>query len=252
MLGAGVLSSLAAMRSGAGLVTLGTPKSLNIAAQKRISPVVMTWPLPETSEQSFSSSAYQEIQKKLSKFQALAIGPGLSQNLSTQKLIVKLISKTKIPIVIDADALNALSKNTSALIKNKGIKVLTPHPGEMARLAGFSKEYIETNRLKIAKNFAKKHHCVLLLKGRHTIIAEPQGKTYINKTGNVGMATAGSGDVLTGIIAAFLAQGLSGFDAAKWGAYIHGKAGDLATKKKGKISLIATDIIKSMPTALKK
>jgi len=176
MLGAGVLSSLAAMRSGAGLVTLGTPKSLNIAAQKRISPVVMTWPLPETSEQSFSSSAYQEIQKKLSKFQALAIGPGLSQNLSTQKLIVKLISKTKIPIVIDADALNALSKNTSALIKNKGIKVLTPHPGEMARLAGFSKEYIETNRLKIAKNFAKKHHCVLLLKGRHTIIAKPKEK----------------------------------------------------------------------------
>ncbi|MDP8266733.1 MAG: NAD(P)H-hydrate dehydratase [Candidatus Aceula meridiana] len=251
MLGAGALSSLAAMRSGAGLVTLGVPQSLNIAAQKKISSVVMTWPLPETKEQSFSLASFQKIEKKLSKFQALTIGPGLSQNPSTQKLIRKIISELKIPMIIDADALNALSKNTSSLIKIKEMKILTPHLGEMARLTGLSKKHIEANKLKVAKNFAKKYHCILLLKGHRTVVVAPDGKIYVNKTGNVGLATAGSGDVLTGIIAAFLAQGLSGFNAARWGAYVHGKAGDIAAKEKGRASLIATDIIENISAVLK-
>jgi len=251
MIGAATLTSLAAMRSGAGLVTVGIPESLNNVVQKKISSVVMTWPLKETKEITLSLAAYPQITKRLDSFNALAIGPGLSTHSATQRLILKIIHHSKLPLVIDADALNALAKNLNLLKKNKGVKILTPHPGEMSRLTSLTKDFIEGNRQKIAKDFAKKHHCTILLKGHRTVVASPEGKTYINQTGNPGMATAGSGDVLTGIIAAFLGQGLSAFDAAKYGAYLHGLAGDLAAKKFSQTALIATDIIDHIPQAIK-
>jgi len=252
MLGAAALASIAAMRAGAGLVTLGIPKSLNLTAQRKISPVVMTLPLCETKEKTISVAAYPAIQKKLSHYQAIAIGPGLTQNFSTQKLIFKIISSANIPIVIDADAINALGQNPGTLRKTKGIKIITPHAGEMSRLLKRPINLIENNRMAAAKNFAKQYHCLVVLKGHQTIIASPDGKTYINQTGNVGMATAGSGDVLTGMISAFLAQKIDSFEAAKTAVFLHGKAGDLAARQKSKASLLATDIIETLPLVLKK
>ncbi len=251
MLGAAALTSLAAMRTGAGMTTVGTPTSLNHILQKKISNVVMTLPLKETKEATISILAFSQIRKFYNKCNAIAIGPGLGSDPSTAKLILKIITTSPHPLVIDADALTAVSNNLNVLTKTKVSKILTPHPGEMARLIKTSRDNVERNRLKVAENFSKKYNCILLLKGSRTIVASPDGKIYINKTGNAGMATAGSGDVLTGMIAAFLAQGLSSFDAAKWGAYLHGRAGDLAAVKKTKTSLIASDIIESLPTALK-
>jgi len=251
MLGAGALTSLAAIRSGAGLVTLGVPKSLNSPVQKKISNVIMTWPLNETRQQSLSISAFKQIKKIYSTYNCLAIGPGLSQNKSTQSLILKIIESSPIPLIIDADALNALSRNLNSLTKTKTLKILTPHPGEMSRLIGKKKQLIEKNRKKTAVNFSIKYKCILLLKGNKTVVASLGKKFYTNSTGNAGMATAGSGDVLTGMIAAFLACGLNGFEAAKYGAFLHGKAGNLASKSKTRIAMIATDIIECIPKAVK-
>lgn len=251
MLGAAALSGLAALRSGAGLVTLGVPQSLNNTVQKKVAHEIMTWPLPETKEGSLSLQAYPIIFKNIFKFNALAIGPGLSLHPQTQKLVLKIITHCLIPLVIDADGLNSLSSNVSLLKKTKTPKILTPHPGEMARLMQCKKEYIEKNRTKCAQDFAKRYNCVLLLKGHRTVVAHPAKKIYINKTGNPGMATAGSGDVLTGMIAGLLAQGLSSFEAAKYGAYLHGKAGDIVSKRKTRVAMIASDIIEFIPQAIK-
>jgi len=251
MLGAAALTSLSALRGGAGLVTCGVPKSLNNSAHKKISHCVMTCPLKETKEASISESAFDQIKKKLDEYQAIAIGPGLSTNPSTAKFVYKIITNAKQPIVIDADAINALSKNISILQKAKAPLILTPHLGEMARLLNTKKSSIEKDRSHKAKTFAQRYHCVLLLKGHRTVVASPNGKIHINKTGNAGMATAGSGDVLTGIISALLAQSLTPFEAAKWGAMIHGKAGDLAAQSHTKCAMIATDIIDAIPQALK-
>lgn len=250
MAGAAALCGLAAMRSGSGLVTLGIPKSLNAVVQKKISPGIMTWPLAETRDHTLAPSAYAAIKKRMGAFSIIALGPGLSQNKSTQQFILKIIGQTPKPLVIDADGLNALAGHLEILKRSpSSIKILTPHPGEMARLTGRPKIEIEKSRRQAARNFARQYGCTLLLKGPQTVVAHADGRVYVNTTGNPGMATAGSGDVLTGMIAAFVAQGLNGFEAAKWGAYIHGLAGDLAAKKRGRVSLIATDIIEQIPKA---
>ncbi len=250
MLGAAALASLACMRSGSGLVTLGVPKSLNLAAQKKISPVIMTYPLNETSEGTLAFGAFSQIQKKYSQFQAIALGCGLSMHPGTVQLVRKIISSSPVPLIIDADALNALSGHLNLLLKTKTHKILTPHLGELTRLTGIHKKVIEKNPKEICQKIAKQFNCVILLKGHHTVVASPDN-IYINKTGNSGMATAGSGDVLTGMIASFVGQGLSSFEAAKCGAYYHGKAGDRAAQLKSKISLIATDLIDNIPAVLK-
>ncbi len=251
MLGAAALSGLAAMRAGAGLVTLGIPTGLNLIIQKKISPVLMTLPLAQTRQGTISLSAHRQCERLWKNFQSVAIGPGLSSDNETAQFIRMIIVSCPLPLVVDADGLNALSKDINILKKNTTTKILTPHPGEMARLMGLSKAVIEKNRVKAAKQFAKEHRVVLLLKGHRTIVASPEGEVYQNKTGNAGMATAGSGDVLTGMIAAFLAQGLSAFEAAKFGAHLHGKAGDLAAKDKTKLAMIATDIIDCIPRAIR-
>jgi len=251
MLGAAALTSLAALRSGAGLVTIGIPKSLNKTLQQKINHSTMTFPLNETTEGTIAQSALNQLKKEIQKYSVIALGPGLTTNLSTKKFVLNFILQTTQPLIIDADALNIIAQKPDVLLKIKAPKILTPHIGEMARLTKISKKDIEKNRQKIAITFAKKYNCVLLLKGKNTVVADPKGKIYINKTGNPGMAKAGSGDVLTGMIAAFLAQGLSIFDAAKFGAYYHGKAGDWAIKKLSKASLIATDIIDAIGQILK-
>ncbi len=250
MLGASALTALAAMRCGAGLVTVAVPQSLNLTLQKKISPVIMTLPLPQTREQTFAAKALAPLKKIWNKFDAIAIGPGMGQNKSTQRFIRDFITVCPKPMVIDADALNALAHDLRPLQKNTVPKILTPHPGEMARLAGLSVKAVEKNRKAVALNFARKKHCVVLLKGYRTIVTSPQGKVYVNQTGNAGMATAGSGDVLTGMIAALLGQGMGPFEAARTGAYLHGKAGDLAIKTIAPASLIAADLIECLPEVL--
>jgi hydroxyethylthiazole kinase-like uncharacterized protein yjeF len=252
MLGAGALTSLSAMRAGAGLVTLGVPQSLNPIAQKKISNVVMTLPLKETSSKTVSLSAFTQIQDFIKRCQALAIGPGLSTHPSTQKLCLRIIKEIDTPMVIDADGLNNIVGHLDILREKNSEKILTPHPGEMARLLNIKPNAVEKNRKTVAINFAKKYQCVVILKGHQSIVASPSGPYFMNSTGNAGMATAGSGDVLTGIIVAFLAQGLKAFEAAKFGVYIHGLAGDLAAKHKTKVGMIATDIIDSLAATFKK
>lgn len=252
MLGAAALVGLSAMRSGAGLTTIGVPKSLNSALQEKISSVIMTMPLPETKEGALATAAYTKIMSHLKNFQVLALGPGLSRDDNTKKLILKIIANCPLPMVIDGDALTAVAGDISVLQKNPAPKILTPHVGEMARLTGFQKRVIEKSRKKTARDFAQNFNCTLVLKGHQSIVATAKGEAYTNPTGNAGMATAGSGDVLTGMIAAFLAQGLNSFDAARLGVYLHGLAGDLAAKEKTQVGLIATDIIEKIPLTLKK
>ncbi|MFH0855489.1 MAG: NAD(P)H-hydrate dehydratase [Candidatus Omnitrophota bacterium] len=252
--GAALLCAEAAMRSGAGLVTLGIPRGINNAIIKAKLKEVMTLPLPQTAGGALAKSAYAQIKSFAKKIDILVIGPGLSRDKSTQSLTRKIARHIDKPMVIDADGLNALAGHLSALLPAKGCRqpvVLTPHPKEMARLLGATVDEIQRNRGEIAREFSQSFKLTLALKGHNTVVSSEKGRLYINKTGNPGMSSAGSGDVLTGIIAAFLGQGLEGFSAAKYGVYLHGLAGDLAAKEKTQISLIASDIIAKIPEAIK-
>jgi len=251
--GAAALCSEAAMRSGAGLVTLGIPKSLSSAIIKIKLKEIMTLPLPETSDGSLSAGAYKNINSFVKNIDVLVVGPGITRNKSTQSLVRKVIAKIGKPVIIDADGLNALAGHLEILYALRSTlyaKILTPHPGEMARLLGISIKKVQGNRKGIAEKFAKDYKVTVVLKGQGTVVADFNGNSYINKTGNPGMATAGSGDVLTGMIAAFLGQGLSAFEAAKYAVYLHGLAGDLAVKEKNQLSLIASDIIVKISCAI--
>ena len=263
--GAGVLCSQAAIRSGVGLVTLGIPKSLSSAIIKIKPKEVMTFPLPETSEGTLSLVGLKKIKDFIKNIDILVVGPGLTQNKSTQGLVRKVIAKIDKPMVIDADGLNALVGHLDLLKVTKSsldfardrqshkvTRVVTPHPGEMARLLGVSIKKVQSNREGIAKKFAKDYKVTVVLKGHNTVVADYKNNLFINRTGNPGMATAGSGDVLTGMIAAFLGQGLNAFNASKYAVYLHGLAGDLAAKEKTQLGMIASDIIEKIPEAIKK
>jgi len=246
--GAAVLCAGGAIRSGAGSVTLGIPKGINSAVIKIKPKEVMTLPLSETKEGVLSLSSLKRIKDFAKRADVVVIGPGLGLDRSTQALVRKVVSVVRKPMVIDADGLNALAGHLRFLPPHV---ILTPHPGEMARLTGKSVKYIQTNRLAAAKKFAGEHKSILVLKGHKTVVVGSKFKAYINNTGNPGMATAGSGDVLSGMIAGFLGQGLSAFDAAKYGVYLHGLAGDLAAKEKTQLCLVASDIIDKIPQAVK-
>lgn len=253
--GAAVLCAQAAYRCGAGLVTLGIPKSLNTAIIKIKPKEAMTLPLPETKEGTLSSGAFKQVKYFSKNIDVVVIGPGLTQNKSTQAFARKVISGINKLMVIDADGLNALAGHLKILRTPHSAvrtRVLTPHPGEMSRLLGVSVKKVQSSRKETAINFAKDYKVTLALKGHNTVVADYNGSLYVNKTGNPGMATAGSGDVLTGIIAAFLGQGLDAFSAAKFAVYLHGLAGDLAAKEKTQTSLIASDIIDKIPKAIKR
>jgi NAD(P)H-hydrate epimerase len=248
--GAAYLASQAAVLTGSGLVTLAVGKSLYpIMAQKLTE--VMVRPFFETKDASLSLMAEKEVLAFLERCDVLAIGPGISRNRETQQLVRNLIGKVGKPVVLDADGINALAGHAGLLKSAGGAMVLTPHPGEMARLTGKDISEIEKNRKDVALSFASEYNTVLVLKGRETVVAAPSGDVYVNNTGNAGMATGGTGDVLTGMIASFIGQKAAPFDAAVLGAYYHGLAGDIALKEKGALSLLATDILNRLPEALK-
>ncbi len=250
--GAALLCAEAALRSGAGLVTLGVPKSINLALIKTKPREIMTLGLAETKDGTLSLLAFTKIYSMLKQTDVLIIGPGLGKNKATYALIRKVIKKCAHPMVIDADALNALNKNLKILKSHNGAVILTPHQKEIARLFNLNFGNLLKRRKLIAQKYAKYYNSIIILKGHHSLVANGRRKLYINKTGNPGMATAGSGDVLSGIVGAFLAQGLDAFSAAKYATYIHGLAGDLAAKDKTQMGLIASDIIQRIPDALKR
>lgn len=250
MLGAAALTGLAAMRAGAGLVTCAVPQKLNPVLQKKISPVIMTLPMPQTVAGTFAAGGFSMASKFLDTCAAMAVGPGLGQHPQTQKLVFQLLSACPLPTVVDADALNMVAGHCEVL-REGGPKVLTPHPGEMARLTGLSRREVEQDRRAVAGDFARRYGVTVVLKGHRTVIASEK-KTAINRTGNSGMATAGSGDVLTGMIGALLAQGIAPFEAALWAAQWHGAAADLAVRAIPKVSLLATDIIDAIPGSMRR
>jgi len=254
MTGAAYLCSEAALLSGAGLVTLAIPKSLNPIMERKLTEV-MTLPLPETKEQTLSKASYKRLAEFAKKCDSIVIGPGLSQNKETQTLIRSLIKNVNVPMVLDADALNALAGHLNVLRNTKyetRDTIITPHPGEMSRLIGRPASFINKNKKTVAKNFASEYNVTIVLKGHQSIVASPKKAIHVNSTGNPGMASGGCGDVLTGIIAAFLANGVDNFKAARLATYIHGLSGDIAAKEKSEISLRATDLLKFLPQAFKK
>lgn len=250
MAGAANLAGMGALRSGAGLVTIGVPDAIYLIIAKHDSEL-MVRPLPSTKKGTLSLQGLAEIKQFCKTQQVLALGPGLSQHTTTQKLIRNIIQEIELPMVIDADALNALKGNLKVLQACCGRAVLTPHPGEFLRVFGGTLDESAALRKKRAEEVARTHGVVIVLKGHRTVVASPEGQVYVNSTGNPGMATAGSGDVLTGIITALLGQGLSCFEAACLGAHVHGLAGDLAAKKTGQVSLIAGDLLHFLPDAFK-
>jgi NAD(P)H-hydrate epimerase len=253
--GAAIMAAKACLRSGAGLVTLGIPKSLAYVFQSRVTEE-MILALPDKGDGTLSQRASRVILNFLNeRATTLAIGPGIGISSDTKKLMDILIKTSTTPMLIDADGINSLKGERVIFSKSKTPIILTPHPGEMARLLGKQKgvsvktQDIERNRINIPVSFAKETGTYLVLKGVPTIIAGPDGMAYINSTGNPGMASAGTGDVLTGMISAFLGQGLSPIHASILGVYMHGFAGDSAAAEKGEHPLIATDIIEKIPFA---
>lgn len=248
--GAATLASAASIRSGAGLVTLGVPEAVYPVLARRHAEV-MVKPFPATRRGSLAFRGLRSIVHFAKTQDVLALGPGLSQDPETQKLIRKVVAGTDLPLVLDADGLNAFKGHLKELKPCRGRAVLTPHPGEFRRLFGGRLSHQDIERKRRALEVAKKFGFILVLKGHRTVAVSPDGKVYVNTTGNPGMAAGGTGDVLTGMIAALLGQRFSSFDAARFSVYLHGLAGDLAAKKVGPISLTASDLLQFLPAAFK-
>ena len=248
MAGAATLTSRAALRGGAGMVMLGSPAGLMGALASRHTEVMLRG-MPETAEGSLSLAAEPDIESLLSWADVLAIGPGLTRNEETSALVRRVVSKSEKPVVIDADGVNAFSGRAGDLPGARTEIIMTPHLFELSRLTGIPVEQIESDRIEAARQTAVSLEVTLVLKGAATLVASPCGRVSVNPTGNPGMATAGSGDVLTGVIAALAGQGLRTWDAARLGVYLHGLAGDLGAEVMGPHSLVAGDLIDHLPAA---
>ncbi|MFH1541278.1 MAG: NAD(P)H-hydrate dehydratase [Elusimicrobiota bacterium] len=249
--GAAVLCSLGCIRCGSGLTTVAMPSSLNIQITRRLPPEVMTVYLPD-NDGYISPTSTKTIfdfssQRKIT---SIAFGCGISVELCTKIFTKRFLLKNRVPIVIDADGLNNIQKNVEIFKKMKSDVIITPHPAELSRLMKVGIFDIQKNRKKIVKKFAAKHGLICVLKGFETVISDGK-EIFVNTTGNPGMATGGSGDVLTGMIAAFIGQTKNLLDAVCLGVYLHGVAGDLAAKEKTQISMLPTDLVEKIPEAIK-
>lgn len=250
--GAAALSANSAVRAGSGLVTLATAESINNVLEIKTTEA-MTIPLPDAGSGHLSSIAFPAIEKLLPGKDAVALGPGLDRRPGTVALVHSLVELINLPLVIDADGLNALAEDMSVLRRKKSLQViLTPHPGEMSRLLGTSIPDVDAIRISVAQEFARDYGVYLVLKGARTIIASPDGIAAINGSGNPGMATGGMGDVLTGIIVSLLGQGYDAWDACRLGVFIHGYSADLVAEEKGEIGMNATDVQEKLPFAYNK
>jgi NAD(P)H-hydrate epimerase len=247
--GAAAMVCEAALRVGAGLVTLAIPKSLNGIMEVKLTEA-MTEPLPETPKQTLSLRAFNSILKLCQNKKAVVIGPGIGTDKETQSLILKLLKTLNLPIVLDADGLTALAAQPKLLPVSNRSLILTPHPGEMARLLQTSPKEIQEDRINLSRKFSQGHQVYLVLKGHRTLIATPKGEIFINPTGNPGMASGGTGDVLTGMIGGFICQGFGVLPSLQMAVFLHGWAGDEVAREVGEKFLLATDLIKKMPALL--
>ena len=246
--GAAHLAAMGCLRSGAGLVTVATPAScLPIIAS--MAPEFMTEPLPEAKDGSVTAHAVERVLEL--RHDVIACGPGLGRGPGVADFVRALVERADIPLVLDADAITVFADDPGKLVGREDRDVIiTPHPGEMARLIGSTIDEVQSNRIDVASEFASTHHVYVVLKGHRTIIATPEGHTFINPTGNAGLATGGTGDVLTGMIAAWLAQLLDAEAACRLAVFLHGAAGDLAEVGEGQVSMTATDVLSYLGDAL--
>jgi NAD(P)H-hydrate epimerase len=247
--GAAVLSASAALRAGAGLVRLAVPQEV-FPIVAAANPCYLTAPLPQDEYGRLAADAEEDILSLAQVNEVVALGPGLGRSPALDRLVVKLVQNLKLPLVVDADALNGLDGDVSCLQKRPDTTILTPHPGEFARLLKTTVAAIQAQRRELAVRFAADQHVILVLKGYGTIVTDGR-RVYRNTTGNPGMATGGTGDVLTGMIAGLLGQRLEPFAAAQLGVHIHGLAGDLARDELGEVSLIASDLLDYLPRAFR-
>lgn len=244
--GAAKLASWAAGRSGVGLVTVGIPEPLADPVAASLLEA-MSLSLPATKAGSFGFRGVELAIEFASTKQAVVLGPGISQEPGTQRFVQTFVPQCATPLLIDADGLNCLSRRPTVIDQASAPLVLTPHPGEMARLCSRTTGDIQADRTGAALEFASRYGCVVILKGKNTVIASGDGRCYINPTGNPGLATGGTGDVLAGLAGGLMAQGLAGFDAAALAAYVHGRAADLVAEKRTSRGMLARDVVEAIP-----
>ena len=252
--GAAAMAGMAVLRAGAGLSTVATAKSV-LATVAGFHPELMTEPLEETEAGSISMAALNQgrLDALVKAKTVLAVGPGISRYPETSELVRAVVRKYKLPIVLDADGLNAFEGRAGELKGTPGHLVITPHPGEMARLAASTIPAVQHDRLNVARTFAREHGLIVVLKGHRTLIAQPDGTVWVNTTGNPGMATGGTGDILTGMVAGLIAQNPDRIaEAVITAVHLHGLAGDVASESVGEHSLVATDLLKALPEAFRR
>ncbi len=250
MTGAAVLAARAAARSGAGLIYVAIPEKLNAILESHLIDEI-TVPLPSSTGLFLDAKSLDRILEFQERVDAIALGPGVGQEPGTQNLVRELVTRLEKPLVIDADGLNALAGHLDLLNKRKHPTILTPHPGEMARLQNTTAAEVQRQRLHTARSFVSQRNVHLILKGARSVIADPSGELYVNPTGNSGLAKGGSGDVLTGLLVGFLAQGLNPLQSAICATYIHGFAGDLAARAIGERAMIPSDMISHIASAFR-
>jgi len=252
--GAAAMAGMAALRTGAGLSTVATPKSV-LATAAGFYPEVMTEPLDETNAGSISTRAVgrEAMDALIQGKTVLAVGPGISRNPETSEFVRNVVAKYKTPLVLDADGLNAFEGRAAELDGDGRSLVITPHPGEMARLVASTVAAVQRDRINVARTFAREHELIVVLKGHRTLIAQPDGTLWVNTTGNPGMATGGTGDILTGMVAGMIGQNPEHIvEAVIAAVHLHGLAGDVARESMGEHSLVATDLLKALPEAFRR
>jgi ADP-dependent NAD(P)H-hydrate dehydratase / NAD(P)H-hydrate epimerase len=263
--GAAAMAGISALRAGAGLSTIATAKSA-LATVAGFHPEVMTEPLPETNEGTIALTASERIDELAKAMSVLAVGPGISRETETSELVRTLVGKSQVPIVLDADGLNAYEGRTQEMNGEGRVLVITPHPGEMARLAGCSIADVQKDRLAVARKFAREHELIVVLKGDRTLVVHPNGDAWVNTTGNPGMSTGGTGDILTGMVAAMVAQAIGAKKAnvektvqsqeillaVCAAVHLHGLAGDVMRESVGEHSMLATDLLQGLPEAFRR
>ncbi len=252
--GAAAMAGMAALRAGAGLSTVATAKSV-LATVAGFHPELMTEPLDETDAGSISARALQQgrMDSLARGKTVLAIGPGISRDPETADFVRAVVKKYSLPVVLDADGLNAFEGRAEELKSRPGPLVITPHPGEMARLTGLTVAAVQRDRLNVARSFANEHQVTVVLKGHRTLIAQPDGTVWVNTTGNPGMATGGTGDILTGMVAGLIAQNPDRIaDTVIAAVHLHGLAGDVARESMGEHSMVATDLLTALPEAFRR
>ncbi len=247
--GAAAMAAQATLKVGAGLVRLAAPRGIIDALEAKLLEVVKI-PLEQTAAETISPAALKTLRPILKTSEAIVIGPGITTHPETAQFVSDILPKTSAPLIIDADAINIIAQDRSLLKKIKVPFILTPHPGELARLIDMTPRAINRQRVDLAMEYAKKFGCVMVLKGAPTVIADPAGKTFVNPTGNSGLASAGSGDVLVGMIAGFLGQAQSPINAAVTAVFLHGLCADLAMKESNEYSVTASDLIDMTPGAI--